>query len=632
MSADETERPEVAAIDHAPLLDRRRADRPVTDPTDAETALRRTADRLARLQAVTASLGAAVDVGAIGHIITRALLDTTGAAAAAVRVLANDTDGRPVLQLVDAEGYPPSVLAAPLVSLEAPLPSADALRAAMPVFLETQADWEARYAPYATLHRRGGLEAAAAVPCANEDVTCVLMLSFPGPHAFDADERAMLHTIADQAAIALGRARLAERAARQARRTAFLADASRALSLPTDVDEMLALIARLPVPELADYTMVYQPGRDGLVHRVARAHIDPAKEAALDTLERHYPLAADSELPAARVMRTQQAVFTPHLNAEDFRASAPDARYLELVAPLEVRSGITIPLVARGRSLGAMIFALTTPSARSFDDDDFAIAYAFAERAALALDTARLLAEARQARTEAEAASRAREDFVARMGHELRTPLNAIGGYADLIEMGVRGPVTDAQREDLHRLKRAQRHLLGLINQVLAYARVGRGGVAYEPADVPVDDALRSVEALIAPQIGEKGIVYTYNPCDPEATVRADAVHLRQIVLNLLSNAVKFTAPGGHVEVSCELGDHTASIRVRDTGRGIAPDQIEAVFEAFVQATPAPGGLHEGVGLGLAISRQLARGMGGDLTADSTLGVGSTFTLTLPRA
>ncbi|AHG91592.1 histidine kinase A domain protein [Gemmatirosa kalamazoonensis] len=593
MNADDMEVPEVSALEPLPigeeraedwpLLDRRSADRPRATPTDAETALRRAADRLARLQSVTASLAAAVDTAAIGDRVTDALLGATGAAAAALRVLARDADGAPVLRLVHARGYSDDMLAAADLPLDASTIAAEAARDGAPVFLESRADWERRFQPHTELHAAAGFEGAAALPCETEDVSCVLAISFAGPHPFDADERAMLQTMAEETAIALGRARLAERAARQARRFAFLADVSRALSMPTEVDETLALIARLPVPDLADYCIVYRLGADGRVHRVARAHADSAREAVLDALERHFPLDADSELPAARVMRTQQSVFSPRLRPEDLRAAAPDARYMELLDQLELRSGITIPLVARGRSLGAIVFARSAASKRVFDDDDRDAAHAFAERAALALDTTRLLAEARQAhaeaevaraqaelaRAQAEAASRAREDFVARMSHELRTPLNAIGGYAELIEMGVRGPVTEQQREDLRRLQRAQRHLLGLINQVLAYARAGSGGITYDITDVPIDDVLRSVEALIAPQIRAKGILYEYTPCDGAATLRADAVKLRQIVLNLLSNAVKFTEPGGRIGVQCELQADVAAIRVRDTGLGV---------------------------------------------------------------
>ena len=254
----------------------------------------------------------------------------------------------------------------------------------------------------------------------------------------------------------------------------------------------------------------------------------------------------------------------------------------------------------------------------------------------LLAESERARAEAEAARAEAEAASRAKSEFLAVMSHELRTPLNAIGGYAELIELGIRGPVTDAQREDLQRIQRSQRALLGLINEVLNYARLETGAVTYDLTDVPVADAVAAAEVLVAPQLRAKGLGYAWAGADPGLAVRADRDKLQQILLNLLSNAVKFTNARaglpGRVEVSCEAGDGTVLIRVRDTGVGVAGDKLEAIFEPFVQVNASLTRPHEGTGLGLAISRDLARGMCGDLTAESTPGVGSTFTLTLPRA
>ncbi|HLL48320.1 MAG TPA: HAMP domain-containing sensor histidine kinase, partial [Longimicrobiaceae bacterium] len=222
--------------------------------------------------------------------------------------------------------------------------------------------------------------------------------------------------------------------------------------------------------------------------------------------------------------------------------------------------------------------------------------------------------------------------FLAVMSHELRTPLNAIGGYAELIEMGIRGPVTAQQQEDLRRIQTSQRHLLGLINEVLNYARLETGTVHFDLADVPVREAVIGAELLVAPQARSKGLTLAVTDCAPDLEVRADAEKLRQIVVNLLSNAVKLTDPGGHVEVSCDRDDARVRVRVRDTGIGIPADKIAAIFDPFVQVRADLTRPHEGTGLGLAISRDLARGMGGDLVAESTPGVGSTFTLTLPAA
>ena len=250
----------------------------------------------------------------------------------------------------------------------------------------------------------------------------------------------------------------------------------------------------------------------------------------------------------------------------------------------------------------------------------------------LLAESERARADAEASRAEAEAANRAKSEFLAVMSHELRTPLNAIGGYAELMELGLRGAVTEQQRADLARIQQSQRHLLGLINQVLNYTRVDAGAVRYELADVPVGEALASAEALVLPQARARGLSYTLGRCAPALAVRADREKLQQILLNLLSNAIKFTEPGGDVHVSCAERGTTVAITVVDSGIGIAPEKLADIFEPFVQVDQRLTRPHEGVGLGLAISRDLARGMGGELTAASAPGAGSQFTLTLPRA
>lgn len=238
--------------------------------------------------------------------------------------------------------------------------------------------------------------------------------------------------------------------------------------------------------------------------------------------------------------------------------------------------------------------------------------------------------EADRLREEAQHANRAKSDFLAVMSHELRTPLNAIGGYAQLLDIGVHGPVTDAQRDALARIARSQAHLLRLINDVLNFARIDAGQVRYTMSHVPLDETLSGLEALIAPQLRAKRMTFSYTPIGADATVYADGDKLQQIVINLLTNAIKFTPEGGAIAVDCARDERAVRIRVRDNGAGIPSERLVAIFDPFVQVDRNVHQPSDGVGLGLAISRDLARGMAGDLNVESTVGAGSTFTLTLP--
>ncbi len=271
-----------------------------------------------------------------------------------------------------------------------------------------------------------------------------------------------------------------------------------------------------------------------------------------------------------------------------------------------------------------------------------------AERLARAqAEQARAEAEAERAR--AEAANRVKGEFLANMSHELRTPLNAIGGYAQLLDMELHGPVTGEQREALGRVTRAQQHLLGLVNDVLNYAKLESGRVEYDLRPVDLREVVRDVAPLVEPQARAKGLELDVRPPATPVVVWADREKLGQVLVNLLSNAVKFTdtrdprtgAPGRVTVSVTSRGEGRAArpdlgfLRVADTGVGIPRDEQARIFEPFVQVRAAGRSAYardaQGTGLGLAISRDLARGMGGDLRVRSAPGAGSTFTVELRR-
>ncbi|MEO8908854.1 MAG: ATP-binding protein [Gemmatimonadaceae bacterium] len=241
-----------------------------------------------------------------------------------------------------------------------------------------------------------------------------------------------------------------------------------------------------------------------------------------------------------------------------------------------------------------------------------------------------VISEARKAWEVADAANRTKAEFMAVMSHELRTPLNSIGGYVDILGMELRGPLNDAQRSDLQRIKRSQQHLLGIISDILSFTRLEATQVKYEISDVPVRALLTDIEAVVSSLTDAKSIEYSCEMPSGRTFARTDPDKLRQILINLLSNAVKFTEAGGSIRVSCTTAEKTVSIMVEDTGRGIPADKFGAIFEPFVQLDGGLTRTSEGTGLGLAISRGMARAMGADITLNSEVGKGSAFTLILP--
>lgn len=419
------------------------------------------------------------------------------------------------------------------------------------------------------------------------------------------------------------------------RRAELLAEASRVFASSLDDEATLASVANLVVPALADWSAVDVLTEQGAMERLAVRHADPEKLKWAEELRRRYPPDPNARNGVAQVLRSGKSALYPDV-AELLWTGARDEEHLAALRTACFRSAIIVPLTVRRRTIGALTL-VTAESGRQLEESDLRTAEDLAHRAAVAVENARLYkeagvarAEAERARAEAETANRAKSEFLARMSHELRTPLNAISGYTQLLEEEIRGPVNEQQRDYLERIRRSQQHLLGLINDVLNFAKLEAGRVQFDVTEVPLSEALAEVDDLIAPQVGAKGLGYQNRGCESEIVVRADREKMRQVILNLLSNAVKFTPTGGHIVVECRTEGSGAAIMVRDDGIGISPDKLQAIFEPFVQLGKDVS--REGTGLGLAISRDLARAMGGDLTAASAPGEGSAFVFTLPLA
>jgi signal transduction histidine kinase len=290
-----------------------------------------------------------------------------------------------------------------------------------------------------------------------------------------------------------------------------------------------------------------------------------------------------------------------------------------------MRSAMVVPMRAHGRTLGAMSL-IAGGSGRRFTERDLPVAEELARRSALAIENSELFLAAA-------AANRAKSEFLASISHELRTPLNAILGYTQLLSDGITGPVTDAQHNQLVRIRASATHLLGLIDEVLSFSRLEAGREQPALGDVDVAEVLDDAISLVRPLAAAKRLpLQIDSPYVAGGTlhIETDALKLRQILVNLLTNAVKFT-DRGVVTLGARLDGGDVLFTVSDTGIGISPQHVERVFEPFWQVQQAASRRVGGTGLGLSVTRRLARLLGGDVRVDSVPGDGSTFEVRLPR-
>lgn len=616
----------------------------ITEQVLARRDAERARDRADRLLALTAALAAVATIEEVADVVIAQGVAAAGAMSGILTLRSIDaiSSAEPELVILRHTGIPPDVVEQyGRMPLSAGLPAATAVRTGTSVFLESREALDTHFPGLGRTWDTLQAQAIATVPLMlGDEAIGTISFTFTAPHRFPDEDREFFLALGRQAAQALERARLfqSERMARMRteslqRVTAVLAqartmaDVGRVFSheLTTLLGAATAWVGVLT----RDGSAVEALGWSGYTDETADAW-------------RLLPI--DTAMALTDAVRTARAQWWPSREA---LADAYPSR-AAMIRTLEQEGVAVLPILDEGerdladgalpRAVGGVVVGFRAP--QQFDSDTRAFFLALAQQCAQAIARARAYAAEQEARLDAEAARRAAEaastaksDFLAVMSHELRTPLNAIGGYAELMEMGIRGPVTLQQRADLDRIQRAQRHLLGLINGVLNYAKVDAGAVHYELADVPLDEVLAACEALIAPQTRAKGLTLHHEPGGDGPVARADRDKVQQVVLNLLSNAVKFTGAGGKVSLGyVASGEGAVAVRVSDTGRGIAPDQLERVFQPFVQVDATLTRAHEGTGLGLAISRDLAHGMGGTLTVESTLGVGSTFTLALPAA
>lgn len=401
------------------------------------------------------------------------------------------------------------------------------------------------------------------------------------------------------------------------RRATFLASASRELAMSLDDAGTLEAIRRRTLMRDGSWCIVDIVELDGAVRRLPVAHPDPAKQALAQTFaDRWFPVQAPSVADAGPT-----AV-----------AAADETESLAALREFGFGGLLVVPLIVRSRVLGAITFIARKGDA-PFSSEETTLALDLADLCALALDNARLYRRAQDLGVAADAANRAKSTLLGNLSHELLTPLNAIGGYVTLIEMGLRGPVSVEQQVDLARIRHNQAHLLTLISEMLTFVRSESGRLEYRFTEVSAQAVLHDVCDMLQGAVNERELTLVRLPDDVDAMMWADGDRVRQVLLNLIMNAVKYvTRSGGQITFGVTAMANAVAISVADNGPGIPAEKLGTIFDPFVQL---PSGLTDrqgGVGLGLAISRDLARAMNGELTVESTVGAGSRFTLELPRA
>jgi PAS domain S-box-containing protein len=419
-------------------------------------------------------------------------------------------------------------------------------------------------------------------------------------------------------------------------RREFLAKAGEVLVSSIDYQATLATVARLAVPTLADWCAIElrEPGSKA-TRQVAVAHVDENKVRFARELGLRYPPDPDAPSGVPNVLRTGQSELYTEIPLELLERGAQDAEHLRIIRDLRLHSAMVVPLRARGQTFGAISF-IYADSGRRYSQDDLSFAEDFARRAAMAIENALALKDTDEARvreqvlrSEAELANRAKDEFLATVSHELRTPLSAILGWAVMLR---RRNLPEEIDRPLATIERNARLQTKLIEDVLDISRIISGKLVLNLGVTKIRDAVIAAVETVAPAAAAKNIAVTSEVDDQELTTMADSDRMQQVVWNLLSNAVKFTPKGGHITIRAAREGTDVCISVTDNGEGIRRATLPFLFEPFRQADASTTRRHGGLGLGLAIVRQLVLAHGGTVRADSEgEGKGSTFTVRIPE-
>jgi PAS domain S-box-containing protein len=403
-------------------------------------------------------------------------------------------------------------------------------------------------------------------------------------------------------------------------RLRFIAEASRVLASSLDYEATLERLARLSVAALADYCLIDLSDADGAVRRVAASHADPARQPLVERL-RDYPPDGGRAVGVSEVLRAGEPLIVNEVDDEVLTSITRNGEHAALLRELGLKSFVTVPLVARGRTIGALTFA-STRERRDYTAEDVAYAHEIASRAALAIENARLYKRAQEV-------NRAKDEFLATLSHELRTPLTPILGWTHMIRSGRLGEAEVSR--GVRVIDRNSHSLSRLINDLLDMSSILSGKMRIEREPVELASVVREAMETVRPQADARRVGLEAS-LGGGATVSGDRTRLVQVFWNLLNNAVKFSPEGGRVRVSLGAGGGgAASVRVEDEGQGIPSDFLPHVFERFRQADMGTTREHGGLGIGLALVKSFVEAHGGAVRASSAgEGRGSRFTVTLP--
>ena len=400
----------------------------------------------------------------------------------------------------------------------------------------------------------------------------------------------------------------------------FLSEASKQLAESLDYEATLAKISHLAVPMIADWCVVYLAQKDGAIRRVSVAHVDPAKEQLAQELGRRYPPNREAPHGIPHVIRTGKAEFVPEIHDSGIAKFAVDAEHLRILRELGFKSSLIVPIASRGRTLGA-IAMITAESGRRYGEADLILAEDLARRAAVAIENARLYREAQEA-------IRLREEVLAVVSHDLKNPLGAINMSATLLMKKAlsHDPRTRKQVETIQRSAVRMEHLIG---DLLDMASIQAGRLSIEKRSEEIRAIASEALDSHGPMAKEGGLNLRHELLESGFPVMCDRERILQVLGNLLGNAIKFSGVGDSITLRIEPKEHEVVISVADTGPGIPEDELPHIFEPY-WTTRRQG--KKGTGLGLYITKGIVEAHGGRIWVESKLGVGTTFSFTLPRA